>query len=372
MAGIGKRAGKYLVRWYDLAGGRRVRTCPDHGTAKQLARDIEQALALGRDWQPEGPAGGGAPSVEDLIVAFVEHESGRLGPTTVDGLAYRLQTFARFCVETRRPTGAQFARLALQDYMAWLQREKGRNGPRSYVTAIRYTAAVERLWAWADEWQDEHPWKGSIPRARRISDRHKRPADVFRQHPTFDELKRCIRETEPGSWHRYLLGVLYYTGLRVNQAMGLYRADLDLEAKTLYVRPDLGKSRQERAGRVVPVAPGLLDLVRHLPATEGPHLLPCGRHVRAPRDRDITRAWARSGVREKVWTGRPHHCFRAGFVSGLRQKGAALDAIEFLVGHQVTRTAHAYLDPDALPMREAVGLVPTLPSSLWSDHAPAS
>lgn len=46
-------------------------------------------------------------------------------------------------------------------------------------------------------------------------------------------------------------------------------------------------------------------------------------------------------------------------MSELRRAGADPDVVEVLVGHSLGLRG-VYTDPDALPMREAVGLIPPL------------
>ncbi len=63
---------------------------------------------------------------------------------------------------------------------------------------------------------------------------------------------------------------------------------------------------------------------------------------------------------DEVWEGRPHHAFRKGLVSGLKRAGADTDAVEVLVGHSLGLRG-VYTDPDAIPLRGAVELIPRLP-----------
>jgi len=93
-------------------------------------------------------------------------------------------------------------------------------------------------------------------------------------------------------------------------------------------------------------------------------IVPCGRKADGPRAReararDMMRAWKRAGVREEVWKQRPHHAFRKGVRSGLKRLGADDMAVELLLGHSLG-IAGVYTDPDALPMRAAVALIPPM------------
>ena len=55
-------------------------------------------------------------------------------------------------------------------------------------------------------------------------------------------------------------------------------------------------------------------------------------------------------------------------MSGLRKAGADPDAVEFLVGHTLGLVG-VYTDPEALPLLEAVRLVPEVPERLYRDGA---
>ena len=93
-------------------------------------------------------------------------------------------------------------------------------------------------------------------------------------------------------------------------------------------------------------------------------LIPSSREEDGPRAREasaraMARAWKRAGAREEVWKQRPHHAFRKGFRSGLKRLGADDMAVEFLRGHSLG-IAGVYTDPDAMPLRDAVDLIPPL------------
>lgn len=73
----------------------------------------------------------------------------------------------------------------------------------------------------------------------------------------------------------------------------------------------------------------------------------------------MLRAWQRAGVRQEVWTGESHPSFRNGFVSGLKRASADDEAVEYLVGRSLGLRG-CYADPDALPLRAAVNLIPAI------------
>jgi integrase len=162
----------------------------------------------------------------------------------------------------------------------------------------------------------------------------------------------------------------------------LRRDDLDLEAGLLRIRPELGKTRAEKRGRIVPVSHHLLAMVPgwpedpdgwlvHVPpharrGEDGP-----GRYEGAPKRRawnaQLSGAWLRAGVRPEVWdtqpsedgrrhNGHPAHAFRRGFITGLQVLGAPIEDVQYLVGHQQAAagaargnvTTERYTDPSAV------------------------
>lgn len=283
------------------------------------------------------------------------------------------------------PQPEHLTRAALAGFHAWLQTDRavptrlvnGRSIVRTYKagvgTANQRVRYVEAWWRWLAE-SDEYP-DGAIPAPRRI-DLLDPPAPPPPEAPTWAEMAAAIDCARP-SWAR-LLTVLYFTGLREGQAMRLRRADVDLEALTLTVRSDLGKSRQERAGRTVPISPHLAAAIRTWPADPDGWLVAWDatspRYDRPKReaDRDTARRiLQRAGVREAVWrtkrdadgqrrNAHPLHCYRAGLISGLTAAGVDERTIRALVGHDRGVTGNRYTDAAALDLRSAVALIPPL------------
>ena len=93
----------------------------------------------------------------------------------------------------------------------------------------------------------------------------------------------CLDELN--GWQRQLGIVLRFTGLRVQQAMGLTWDDVDLDRRLLRVRPELGKSDQEQRGRIMPVSEHLTDLLAAFDRHEEPWIIHSNRHRGGPRER---------------------------------------------------------------------------------------
>ncbi len=342
------------MRWRDPDGRRRSRQCPTKAAARRLQNEVDDALAIGRRWEPRD-----ARSQADLrllLKDYAEECARVLKPNTAIRYARALDLFLRYLNQVHG-TGplppTVLTRRMLADWHAALKHNGLHGRERSDATRRKIVEVIQLAWAWL---YDNDESGAEIPPPRKL--RMKREPAAPTVAPTWAEMDACISALS--GWQRELATVLRFTGLRVQQAMSLTWDDVDLVNASLRIRGELGKSRQEQRGRVVPVSRHLVDHLGDRP--RGEHLVTSNRHrggdrERLARPRDFTRGWQRAGVRPEVWQQRPHHSFRKGFVSELRRAGADGDAVEFLVGHSLGLRG-IYTDPSALPLRAAVDLIP--------------
>jgi integrase len=358
MASVHQRGDRWVVRWRD-AGGRGARahaiTVSSERNALRLKVEIEDAIDRHGRYEPR--RAGSATALEVIAVDYVQHLARRCAPSTVENVARQLELFRRWAgAGALADDVLSFARLS--DYHATLgDPEQGRHQhARGPETVRKYVEAVERLWAWAWQRQARGDYHG-VPQPDSL-DLVRAPAPR-REAPTWAQMDAAIGVSS--GWHERLFIVLRCTGLRVQQALGLRWDDVEDRAGVwwLRVRPELGKSRQERRGRLVPLAPVLVEHLAGWGRRDG-WLLDCPREDRQARARDADRAWTRAGVPAAVWQGRGHHAFRAGFQSELRRLGVDVDVIEHLVGHSRGDVHERYVGPGGLPLVEAVSKVPVL------------
>ena len=129
--------------------------------------------------------------------------------------------------------------------------------------------------------------------------------------------------------------------------------DVDLEARRLVIRGELGKSRGEQRGRVVPLHPSLVVELSGWGRREGP--LVAGQA--AESQRRVTRSiWAATGTTPR----QPMHGIRHAVATHLRSVGVADDVIGALLGHTGSVTREHYIDPAALwsLMVDAISRIP--------------
>ena len=237
-------------------------------------------------------------------------------------------------------------------------RSQGLKGCRQPATVKKIVEVFERMWRWA---ANEDRYTEFIPAPKRL-EMSEGPANPV-VAPTWADMDACIAAAR--GWTRQLAIFLRCTGLRVQQVMLLRWDDVDLARGLLTIRGEIGKTKHERRGRIIPISTHLTtELARW--GREQEFIIPCARmqdgpRAREARGRDMTRAWRRAGVREEVWRQRPHHAFRKGLKTELTRAGGRWEAVEHLLGHQVGDSVTArYLDPEFLPLKETVDLIPPL------------
>ncbi len=361
MASIGKIGKKYVVRWRE-GGRQRARSAPTHAAATTLKRSVETAYAVGKKWEPDHARE--VPDLRVATVAFITSCALRQAPSTVLHSAGRLEIWLAWLQTTdpsrRHWTMEVLSGGMLERYYAFLLTSKsGRHGRvREMNTAYKYVNTVELFWKWA---ADRDEYVDTVPRPRRFTSQISRSEGRDVVAPTWEQMAACIGEL--GGWQRKVGIVLYFTGLRVQQVMGLKWTDYDAKERTLRIRGALGKSKKERKGRTIPVSGHLVALLATW-TRDDTWVVPCDRQPgpreRLARSRDFGRAWARAGVPVVVWRRRPHHTFRAGVQTGLTALDARWEAIEVLLGHALPGSGDLYLHRLRVPMRAAVDLIPPL------------
>jgi len=249
MASIHKRGKRWRVCWRTLDGGQRQRSCPTKASARRLQVEIEEEIALGRDWQSRGLGATPAPALREVVERYVREIVRVHAPATALVTARDLDIWIRWLDTTKDDEESRvdvLSKAMLSDYYDCS--EKGRHDrPRKPVTRKKLVHAVERFWRWAYD-EDDLGGFVSRPRSLRMPTGPGSPTMA----PTWEEMDACVLAAEGPTYQ--LAVVLRYTGLRVQQVMGLLWSDLDMADRNLVIRGELGKSRQEQQGRIIPVS----------------------------------------------------------------------------------------------------------------------
>lgn len=156
---------------------------------------------------------------------------------------------------------------------------------------------------------------------------------------TYDEVE-ALREAAAGSLlHETLVEVLYSTGARVSELVGLDWPDVRLPIKQLVIRE--GKGGKTRTVPLSTRATRLLHRLREARADRNPWVFQSNFKQRMSKDsveRHIGQLGKKAGLSQKLT---PHQ-LRHSMATHLLQAGMPLDQIQLLLGHSDIKTTQRY------------------------------
>ena len=168
------------------------------------------------------------------------------------------------------------------------------------------------------------------------------------------EQARALLEAAHTPWHRAMIALLLFAGLRRSEVAAITLDDLDMESAQLLVR---GKGAKQR---VVPLTPLVVEAIREYlrcrPQTESQHLFVSrvGGHPLHARvaGRMLQHVVQRAGLGEEGIT--PHR-LRHTFATQLIRNGVDVRTVQELLGHADLQTTARYLHSDTRAKQAAVG-----------------
>lgn len=371
-----KRGRKWLVCWTSPSTGReRSRGgFPNAAEAERFKVEVEGLVARGLDWEPPRPVveNEAALNVGTAVAAYLDHVELTKARLTARQRTMSLKLFRDFLTATApTSTMASLSKALLTSFVRWLkQPETSQRGGRGDDHVRKTVEHVQLFWAWAAD--DDERFAAVTPPPRKLADlRGLRSPRTPTRAPTWADMDAVIAAlgspdvAARGTLQRDIVhhvlvaAVLRCTGLRISQTERLLVGDVDVGAGVLTFRGELGKSHQERSGRLLPLAPVLLPVLARLVAGRAPSapLVPSRSQASAQNRRErMADAWRRAGVPEAIWKQRVNHAFRKGFSSELARNKITVEIRDFLTGHS-GGLAGIYTDPDAHDLRGAVATV---------------
>jgi integrase/recombinase XerD len=271
-------------------------------------------------------------AVIDDVESFLLLLAAQRSPRTVDAYRRDLRSLATF----RNGAVGESTTPELESWVARMRADG-----LAPTTVARRVAAVRSFFrhqvlvgARADNPASEL----SLPRRPRRLPRTLSPAETERLIEAANGVSpRALRD-------RALVELLYGAGLRVSEAVGLTRSEIDLEARLARV---LGKGDKER---IVPLGRPAAEALRRYLALGRPHL--DRRHRRDlflnARGGALTRAGAflilrRLAEKAGLDPTRVHpHLLRHSFATHLLEGGADLRSVQEMLGHADVATTERY------------------------------
>ncbi len=283
------------------------------------------------------------------IVAFLEHLAGEKGASALTVKSYRedLSAFARYLAEAEGedvdPISVQTRRL--RSFAAWL-------GSEGYApsTIARRLACVRSFFKF-------HRRRGTLASDPSASLRNPKQAKRLPNPLRVEDILRLLDEiptAEPlGVRDRALFEVLYGGGLRVAEAVGLDRQDLDLDQGLIRVR---GKGRRERLAPIGEEAVAWLRrwLAVRSPASADESAVFLNRYGTRLSGRSVGRLFdSYLKARGLDPSASSPHTLRHSFATHLLDRGADLRSVQELLGHRRLTTTQIYTHVSQERMRDS-------------------
>jgi integrase/recombinase XerC len=303
----------------------------------------------------------GAVSAKDVgaearrWIGFLAHER-RLAAATLEAYARDVAGFLGFLAEHLggKPKLADLGRLAPADVRAYLARRRSdgieaRTLMRSLAASRSFARFLER------EGRGKVAALAAV-RTPKISRGLPKPLSVASARDVADPASRAGEDREPWIVARdaAVLALLYGSGLRISEALGMKRRDAPAKGRVDQLTV-LGKGNKTR---MVPVLPQVLDAIADYIALCPHNLPPDGPLFRGERGGPLSprivqlvmeRLRGALGLPE---TATPH-ALRHSFATHLLARGGDLRSIQELLGHASLATTQIYTAVDSTRLVEA-------------------
>lgn len=274
-----------------------------------------------------------------------------LSPATLEAYARDLQRFSRF-VKLKKLSLAEITPLQLIAYFQLLQKEglsvRSRTRAQSSIRQLYRILGQEQILKDDPTETLDMPKIGrKLPHWLSLEE-----VDLLLQAPDVS--------TALGIRDRCMLEVMYATGLRVSELVGLKMENLSLNEG--YLRT-LGKGSKER---LVPMGKSAVEWLREYMAGSRDKLLK-GKNLSylfiSQKRTGITRQqfWIliqRYTLKAKIQKHISPHTLRHSFATHLLERGADLRAVQTMLGHSDITTTEIYTHIDQRRLKEVVKLHP--------------
>jgi integrase/recombinase XerD len=313
-----------------------------------------------------------ASELERMVAVYLDHLVVERGLASNSVLAYRrdLLRYAAWCSSRGLTKLSAVTELDLLDFLAHLRRGDADRVPLAASSAGRSIVAVRGFHRFAlrEGFASADPGRAVRPPA---------PTRQLPKAISVDEVTRLldatgVEQTPSALRDRALLEVLYGTGARISEAVGLDVDDLDENGSSVLLRGKGGKHR------VVPVGSMALAAVAAYRVRGRPALLEAGRGSAAiflnSRGSRLSRqgAWAilkRAAEHAAITSNISPHTLRHSFATHLLDGGADVRVVQELLGHASVTTTQLYTLVTVERLREVYAMAHPRAMSAMSERA---
>lgn len=301
------------------------------------------------------PSPAAAPALERALEEYLAHLAVERGLSEHTLAAYRrdLERYVGYLAARGRRRLGDVAEADVAEYVEVLRTGSDGGRPLAVSSAGRAVVAVRGWHRFAV--LEGHAAADPSAEVRAPSAARRLPKAL-----STDDVERLLEAASLGEGpvplrDRALLEVLYGTGARISEAVGLSADDLDLDDGTVRL---FGKGRRER---VVPIGRYAVEAVEAYVVRARPELARAGRGTPAlflnQRGNPLSRqsAWAvlqtagaRAGLGDRV----SPHTLRHSFATHLLAGGADVRVVQELLGHASVTTTQIYTQVTVQAMRE--------------------
>lgn len=290
---------------------------------------------------PDSGATEPAPALEPLVAGFLDHlrYERRMAAATVGGRGRDLASFLRWCETMRIDALARIDTHAVRSYAARLRRDG-----RDVATLNRHLSSLRTLFAWCIE----QGWLAHNPAAEVSAPKQARslPKTLTREQATTAVEAPAAEDSVMAVRDRAILELLYSSGLRRSELLGLRAADFSEDGSEVRVTGKGSKQRLVPVGG--PAREALRDWLRvraQVAALDETALFvgARGRRLSAGVLAQRLHHWAQqAGLDARL---HPHR-LRHSFATHLLEESADLRAVQELLGHARLSTTQIYTHVD--------------------------
>ena len=293
-----------------------------------------------------------SPAAYDAINKWLDNERAlkSSADNTISAYEADISKFVIFMTKHRaEPQGlGALSGIQTRDIRSWMAHERARGvGSRSLARSL---SAVKSFFRWLAERYDLEPAAVLLARAPKFEPKLPRPLEIKAASEMIETVNFQSQEDWIGARDAAVLTLLYGSGLRISEALGLTGADIPL----FDVIRITGKGGKERMVPVLPVTQLAVERYAKLCPFQLDPKLPLFRGVRGGglNPRLVQKVMQIVRMQLGLPATATPHALRHSFATHLLNAGGDLRTIQELLGHASLSTTQAYTAVDATRLME--------------------